>query len=271
MFSRKLSVITAEFLIFAILPACASNSQSSGNFSMMSGGATEEWTILCKEFVGSDHRRYCEEYAETLRRTPEIRTDEVECRHDDSQAVSRLYYGRYRRRVNSRTGERSRPPELIADLQLIQDLGDPVHGRHFVQARMTLVPQEKLGPEAYKLSNAPGLYSLQIAVFYPEPGYSNYRQDAVKLVQQLRREGYEAYYYHGEVQSMVTVGSFGPEAVIVTPEGQYQDSAEVGALRRRDPRFEYNYENHRVRAKIIDQQRFPSHSFLVRIPGKSAD
>ena len=65
---------------------------------------------------------------------------------------------------------------------------------------------------------------------------------------------------------MVTVGSFDESAVIESADGTVRLSAEVLALKARDARFKYNYENGRVMAPTIEGTTYSNRSFLVRVP-----
>jgi hypothetical protein len=69
---------------------------------------------------------------------------------------------------------------------------------------------------------------------------------------------------------MVTVGTFDESALIPTESGTPMLSSEVRALQTSDPRFKHNYENGHVVTKRLNGQKFPSRSFLVRIPRPQA-
>jgi hypothetical protein len=65
-------------------------------------------------------------------------------------------------------------------------------------------------PPQWNLTNAQGVYSLQIAVYKDNP---QRKQAAVETVKAARAEGVEAYYYHGENASLVCIGSW-PESSV---------------------------------------------------------
>lgn len=243
------------------------NADRQGGFRLIQQKPTEEWTIFCSELTGPYHDQNCASLAQSLRQTPGILPNAVRCDDDSNNQISRLYYGSYRRRVDPDTGRRDLPTQLRRDLQLIQNLGDDQNRRFFATARtVLLVRPTRSGNPDWELTGTEGSYSLQIAVFYPEAGFSEPRRAAVELVAELREEGVEAYYYHGDVQSMVTVGSFDESALIPTESGTPMLSAKVRALQASDPRFKHNYENGHVVTKRLNGQKFPSRSFLVRIP-----
>ncbi len=239
------------------------------NFSIFNRKPVEQWTIECAEFPQRDHRLYCEQVAETLRQTSGIRAGDVRCQHDASTNSSRLIYGTYERRVDPRTDTRSTPPELTSDLQLIADLGDEQGRRFFVNARMVQLGEMYDGPPEWALENAQGIYTLQIAAFFPELGFNQPRQAAVEMVRQFRREGVEAYYHFAGQKASVTIGTFGADAVREDADGRLVYSAEVQALQRKREEFGFNYENGQKRTKIVQGRSYPPYSFLVRIPQKS--
>jgi hypothetical protein len=105
---------------------------------------------------------------------------------------------------------------------------------------------------------------LQVAAFEPGGAYENYKQGAVDYAKYLRDKGYEAYYHHGEAASVVTVGTFGADAV-VKRAGRTDYSDEVRALQRKES-FKYNLTNGAVWYAVIDGEKAPVRSLLVRIP-----
>ncbi|MBI1369149.1 MAG: hypothetical protein GC162_10905 [Planctomycetes bacterium] len=108
-----------------------------------------------------------------------------------------------------------------------------------------------------------GLYTLQVGFYDDISGKSDYRKVAEQAVAALRKEGVEAYYYHGPNRSMVTVGVFGPEALNVQSNGETTYAAPILALQQR---FPYNLANgETIREKRGDKVSTQP-SFLVRIP-----
>lgn len=114
------------------------------------------------------------------------------------------------------------------------------------------------GPEA--------LYTLQIGVYgrpdaseTPPPGeLKEYREAAERAVIELRRDGDEAFYYHGPTRSTVTVGVF-----------TQRDHDPTYRVRPNDP------PRLRESARLIDtKQRFPNNllngrGIRERLPGRS--
>lgn len=67
------------------------------------------------------------------------------------------------------------------------------------------LPGKEIGPPEWNASNANGAYTVLIASFHDTP---NRKTLAVKYCEQLRQEGEEAWYFHGQASSVVMVGSF---------------------------------------------------------------
>ena len=267
----RLRVPAVLLTLLLVLAGCESGGRSNGGFQVFTRRQPELWTILCTELTGPYHRENCLALADSLRATPDIRSGDVRYEHDTAEQSSRLYYGKYRRRRHPRTNRLDTSKQLRNDMFLIFNLADDQNRRMFGAARaVRYIQPEGLALRQWALTNAPGVYSLQIAVFYPEGEFTDSRTLAGQFVAELRGEGHEAYFHHGEVMSMVTIGSFDESAVITRPDGTIQLSQEVLRLRAADPRFEYNYENGRVINRKIGSTRgttkFSNHSFLVRIP-----
>ncbi len=97
---------------------------------------------------------------------------------------------------------------------------------------------------AKKLSGDWALYTLQIGVYSREDNkpvtaeqLAEFRRTAEQAVIQLRREGEQAFYYHGPNRSMVTIGLFGAEDFDATTK---TEGPLLSQLRKR---FPYNLQN----------------------------
>ena len=222
----------------------------------------EPWTIECLELPGPDHQTHATAIADVLRGTDGIDPEKVRVRHADDG--SRVYYGRYLRRIDRLRGIRDIPEALRRDLEMIKELYDDRGRRIFLGARMVPMPIEDKGPPEWNLENVEGEYTLQVAVFFAAPEVPDFKQAAVSCARELRASGYEAYYHHGRSKSIVTVGVFGPGAVV--RRGNVIDySDEVRALQRQE-NFAYNLTNGAVWTASVDGEQAPVRSLLVRIP-----
>lgn len=224
------------------------------------------WTIQCIELSGHDRASHIEDFAKALRSTPVIRPGDVFVRHDED-GFARLYYGTYFRRTDPKTGKRDMPKQLTEDMELIKQLGDPSGRRYFLRAMIVRSPTPNVGNPAWDLARALAKYTLQVAAFEPTEDFWEYKQAAADYCEWLRKKGYEAYYHHSSSSSVVTVGLFGPDAVIERAAGLPYYSDAVVALQR-DELLKYNLLNggiYYVREK--DGKRVAMPSRLVEVPG----
>ncbi len=178
----------------------------------------ERWTIQCVNVRGPDRIARTESLADDLRRTANLQAKKVRVVH--GRESSKVLYGTYYRLIDRDTGQLLRPPELNRDLLLIQQ------GR-FIGARAVSAPETDIGDPALNLDAAKGTYTLLIAVFENTADFYERKQAAAEYAKELRRRGYEAYYRHGPRTSEVTVGTFGPDAIIERDRTsvQYERSA----------------------------------------------
>jgi hypothetical protein len=243
---------------------------ASGRPGGLGGRKGTPWTILCLELSGPDRLRQVEQFAETLRRTPEIRSDDVSVQ-DESDGFARLYYGTYYRRADRKTGKRPIPVNMRHDLDYLKQLGDASGRRYFLRAIPVRAPTPDVGNPAWSLSTVDAEYSLQVAVFEPTDDFWEYKQAAAEFCGFLRERGYESYYYHGQACSVVTVGAFGPEALITGLDGRTYYSREVLALQREEL-LKHNLLNGSV-YKIRNEEgvAVPVPSRLVEVPRRSGD
>ncbi|MFQ5462286.1 MAG: hypothetical protein ACE5E5_06625 [Phycisphaerae bacterium] len=262
----------ATVLLLGMATHCAPPKRNAAGFLIAGSGSLfgpkgQPWTILCLELRGPERQARMEQIAATLRRSRGIRAEAVVVT-DDPDDVSRLYYGVYYRRIDPETGNRTSSRRLQDDMKLIKSLGTPAGVRYFRLARTVRVPTPDVGNPQWRLAGIEAAYSLQVAVFEPTDDFWDFKQAAVDYCAMLRKRGYEAYYHHGEGASMVTVGRFGPEAVIIPARGIPYQSAEVTALQR-DETLRYNRLNGKIyRAPSEDGTLVRVKSRLVEVPTK---
>lgn len=214
---------------------------------------------------GPQARQRLEQVASSLKRTPGIRAGDVRVRRG-FDGVHRLNYGTYLRRRDPVTGKNPIPKALRDDMVLLRQLGIESGRRFFTR----LLPVRMLPPNAGKpewaLNRVRGKYSLQVAAFEPTDTFWEYAEAAAAYCRLLRDEGYEAFYHHGSASSIVTVGVFGEDAVVVDAQGFKSYSNQVLALQRHDL-LQYNRVNgsvHRIRGS--GGKSYPVWSQLVEIP-----
>ncbi len=225
------------------------------------------WTIKCLELEGPNRLEQVEQIAETLKRTPGVHSRDVWFT-DDPDGFARLYYGTYHRRTDPATGRRPIPPKMRQDLELIRRLAAGPGNYLFLRAMIARTPTPDVGNPAWVLTNAPGVYSLQVAVFEPTDDFQEHKRAAADFCEFLRKKGYEAYYYHTPACSTVTVGSFGAGAVIPQSGRLPVYSSEVVALQQEEL-LQYNLVNGAVvRPKTAEGVGGPIRSQLVEVPGR---
>jgi len=250
-------------------------------FGKSSGiGKREEWTIECNAYDGPNHRDMADRMATLLKKVPELRSDEIWVEHNEKE--SRVFCGVYQLRyVEAKTDgdDRLKGDVIIQlndrvkrDLAFVRQLA--LGEEHpFFSARPIRKPIPDVGRPEWDLRNAKGVYTLNVGVTYPSPTLHNYKEVAVEWVRDLRKRGYEAYYYHDpdKPRTSICVGTFGEDALQRDSRGRRGYGPAVRALRSKD-QFKYNLENgHKVykvaaNTETNRQERIPNYSFLVRIP-----
>ncbi len=149
------------------------------------------------------------------------------------------------------------------------------------KAMVVPLPGKDIGPAEWNLSGTAesAYYSLLVALFRddPENNYVGRRQFAVDYCRQLRKGGYEAYFYHGPTVSHVTIGAFGERAVTIRKEPRGE------ALEINDPKikslqkdFEFLALNGMSIDEVIHDRQTGKQirmarktTYLIRVPGKS--
>ncbi len=278
--AARSGAVIALFLTAMVAGGCAAPSAAAGASAEPAprkarGQKGAPWTILCLELRGPDRRVQMEQIAETLRQTPGVRAGDVYLRDDRDGAV-RLYYGTYYRRTDPKTGKRDTPKQLRDDLTLIRQLGSGPGQYFFLRALAVRAPTPDVGPPEWSLARATGKYTLQVGIFEPTDEFWEFKQAAAEYCRLLREKGYEAYYHHTDAASMVTVGSFGDEALVPQESGVPRYSARVVALQQSDELLKYNllngaiYKGQVYASPTEKGERVPVPSRLVVIPREGA-
>lgn len=260
--------IAASWAVAASLTlgACASSGNRQATRSPFFGVKGVPWSILCLELKGEYRRSHIEAVAKTLRATDGIAPKQVIVSHD-ADGFSRLYHGQYIRSKNTKTGKRAIPKKMASDLRLIKELAAGPGQHLFIGATMVPSPRPDVGNPDWALTGTGATYSLQVAVFEPVDDAWEFKQAAADHCALLRERGFEAYHHHSRASSLVTVGSFGPEAVIDRPRGLPRYSREVLSLQTRDNLLRFNLLNGEVyRARNDAGEMVRVQSRLVRVP-----
>jgi len=226
----------------------------------LAGGA---WAIALGRVEGEQHRAEAERKRAQLIQATGMKDVWVQ----DELNRSALYFGQY---------ESPQDEQAQRDMARWQQLMSS--GRIKLPVLMlTPVSNVRSGSDVaqFDLRNAASLgqYTLQIG-FYDEsieqdPRYkgTSFRTLAEDAAEALREDGKEAFFYHGPVRSMITVGIFHDEdaQVKLDRSGAPTYGPKVEALRKE---FPFNAGNGlTMRETLPTGQKRDQPSFLVRIPG----
>lgn len=238
----------------------------------------EEWTILCLEARDQNRVKNSDALVSALKQVRQLDASKAYVVHGDH--VSAVYYGSYYRRPD-RAGERETfGPEVKRDLQFIRSLSAGA-SQPFLGARLVAKPTPDPGRPEWHITKCPGKYTLQIGVFYNTATFDERKLAAVQWVEQLRKEGVEAYYHHGETRSSVTVGSFGEQDIqreqigprFATGNTVIHYGPKVEGYRQQE-RFRYNLENGHKIKRILQTMDGPQEvyqeSFLMPVPSSTS-
>jgi hypothetical protein len=234
-----------------------------------SGNADKEtWTIRCFQATGPQHTRLAAKLADVLRQDPGL--DPQSVRLVSERDSTKVYYGRYKKKTSRETGDLEFPPAYRRDIATIRQIR--VNGRPLFSLPTpeliggTSPTNESIG--TWDVRNAPGPYTLQIAVFYNTPTFHQRKKAAEQYVQLLRSEGFHAYFYHEQGRSFVFVGDFAESDIVQTPQGPRFGPRVEKLIAQREEEFRYMLENgHKVRHKAPTGRMVVPPSQLVRVPG----
>ena len=277
-------------LVLPLLAGCQTT--GAGNMTPTFGAAPpaadeDTWAIRCLTIQGSNRFQLADSYAKALKQVKQLKADLVQVFHEAEETG--VFYGRYQRRYDPRSGKEYYSPDPRRDLdfvrQLSMELAEPGAGKRIVWpfqlATLSTLPSGRGSHPEWLLDRAKGYYSLQIAVFYNTGEMRQRKFAAEEYCKLLREQGQEAYYYHGAVNSIVCVGAFPKEAI----QNIQKTDPLTGIVQARevmtDPRllelqkkFPHNTHNGNVFYELTQdpatgrQAREPHYSFAVEIPRK---
>ena len=213
------------------------------------------WAILMGEFDGHHHRRDAEHLLRKLALEAYVPALWIRSGDTQSQVLRGIYLSTDAAQI-----------DLDKTRTVIINGSQP-----YQKAQLVSLSNDGVSTDnPYDLKIHSGSLSLQIG-FFDENYGAEFRQAAVTMVEELRRQGDEAYFYHGPNMSMVTVGLFvekdriqrtlkgtGGRQIIAT-----QYSARVQELRSRYP---YNFANGNTFTSTNEGGDTTDESFLVRVP-----
>lgn len=111
------------------------------------------------------------------------------------------------------------PDAAAANIRIAKNWKTSKGHTPFAKAMLAPLPGRDIGPADHNLRNVKDTYSVLVAVFFdvPQKNFYGRRQRAVDYAAKLRREGHEAYFYHGQVRSAVTIGHYGVASLQAVP------------------------------------------------------
>jgi len=248
-----------------LLSGCESPGGGGGLLDV-GGNGSEKWTIHCLHTEGPEHQMQANLLADQLRKIQDLRPDKV--RVTSNSSGSTIYYGQYVKVPSPETGRLIFPPEYLKDLAAIQRT--TYRGMQvFRYAKPELMERGPTTPgmEQWDVANAKGRYTLQIAVFYNTPTFSERKEAAEQYVKLLRQDGFAAYFRHEPARSFVFVGDFDDSDIIKGPDGPKAGPRVEQLIKQREEEFRYTLENgYRVRRKTPDGQMIVPPSMLTPTP-----
>ena len=246
------------------------------------GDRGEVWAIKCISTQGADQLATANYYAESLRLVDALNPELVQTTSDAD--LTHVFYGRYVQTTNPFTRQQVYRPAPDDDLALIKSLSADGVTRPFGAAHLLPLPSSdrSVGNPEWDAESLAGYWSLQVAVFYNTDTMQQRRQAAVDYCSELRKQGHEAYFYHGPSMSSVLLGAFPPNAMRAVQQekrdlyGQTQrTSVNVIAnarLRALQNEFPHNLENLHIVNDIQlnpetgQEDRLPRPSIVVKLP-----
>lgn len=211
------SISTSAVLVFVLACAgCENGGRTQGVFGGSNAAAPPQdiWAVRCLSIAGSDRMRLISGYAELLKKVSGLDPQLVQVFHEEND--SRLYYGRYKRSAGLPGQDDRFTPDPRADIDLIRTLSLERNGEPMWPFRLATIeplPTSRSQHPEWQLRNATGYWSMHVGVFYDTGEMRQRREAAEEYCALLRKQGYEAYFDHGPVNSSVTVGAFPKEAI----------------------------------------------------------
>lgn len=189
----------------AAIPVSSQNSATPGRaagteITAPVAPAGAQWTLYCRTIRGPLHVEQSTRFKSELAMNPQLKGWYL-VHHDDDSIVC---YGYYANISEAQARNDKRRIESLTDVS-----GQPVFTGVCFQPIASPDPE---APPEWNLGNTPGrmYWSLQIAAFRDNPLR---KKAAVEAVRDLRKQGIEAYYFHGPTISSVCIGAWPIQAV----------------------------------------------------------
>ncbi len=227
----------------------------------------ERWSIRCLRSGAPNHAALCNRLAELMRNVQGLKPEAVRVQTDATGST--IYYGEYIRSSSSTGGALEFPPAMRRDVDVIRRLMLNQQTPFALAVPEPLDAGQATGRPEWQVARAKGTHTLLVALFYNTPTFDKRKEVAEQYVEQLRHDGYQAYYLHEAVKSFVFVGDFDESDLVTTSQGQlwYGPRVEQMIAGRADDEFRYLTENGFYRKyPSRDGQMVPPPSQLVPVP-----
>jgi hypothetical protein len=164
-----------------------------------------QYTIFCARIDGDAHVERCNKLKNDL--IAKTRMNGWYVIHEERQSL--LYYGFYRSFNDPKDPQESARAQ--ADRHRVASITDEMQNRPFQNSLFVDVESpDPVAPREWNLTNAKGYWTLQIAAYKDSP---QRKEAAVEAVREARKQGIEAYFFHGETVSSVCIGAWPEEAI----------------------------------------------------------
>ncbi|MFW5839689.1 MAG: hypothetical protein ACOCZE_03835 [Planctomycetota bacterium] len=205
-----------------------------------------QYTILLQTSTGPEHLAWVKSYKQVVMKHTGFTDGQLIAMQIDENA-SALYLDTYETFEDARK-----------QLKKVQEITTPTGTQPFKGALIVPVPGQDIGPDEWNLAKVDrGAYTLLVGKWQnsPDDDFFQRREWAVKHCQRLRKRGYDAYFYHAEAESLVTVGIFGEGAVEMITKGRETRpevrDPKVAAIQKSDEMLKYMLVNgHKVYERI---------------------
>ena len=204
----------------------AASASAAGNPGASAIPSGAKYTIMCRAFPGTGSAAMATTSKDNLVRATGRRNFYVV--HEENQST--LYYGYYKE--YQRAVDPKEAATADADLAYLKNLADDQGVPLFARSMFVPLPAaDPVAPVEYDLARLDAdkpkddpnrkYWSIAIAAFtadaVPDPSGpdagKNRKQIAVECVMAARKQGVEAYYYHGPSISMVCIGAWPQSAI----------------------------------------------------------
>ncbi len=229
---------------------------AAGYFGPQGGGNQNgpvKYGINLQTFIGHGRVSKAQQLMQSLREEQKMSDFWIE----DINGTTTVFYGNFESQASEEAIEK------LANVRALE-----VDGRKpFKYASMQpLSGKNKVKHNPLDLRSYEGYMSLQVAAYTSEFG-DEFRHAAEKAAKQIRKDGDEAYFYHGPYKSLVCVGLFTDEDFIETDTGHgFTERGYGPRIKELQKKFPHNLVNGvTVKQSVGGKDIGDQESFVVNI------